>query len=108
MSACEFAACFEPAAAVEDGWAVCYRHRSTESTWRAYENLRDWIGRLNHVGLTDTDIAGLLAISPCTARDHRKRLGLPPNRTEQQRRRDDRLLREADAALTRDLEERSA
>lgn len=104
MSRCQTAACHADAVTVVDGWSLCAEHAAPEQpdrerSWHAYETRQQWIARLHHAGLTDTQIAGVVGVSPCTARDARRRLGLPVNRTEKQLARDERLAREADARV---------
>lgn len=104
LTGCATAACRQTATTVMDGWPMCQQHAEPEKPerpWHAYETLRQWVGRLHHVGLTDAEIAGVVGVSPCTARDHRRRLGLPTNRTALQLAHDARLAREGDARVSR-------
>ena len=104
MTACATAACRQLATDVVDGWPMCPAHAAPEKPDRpmhAYQTLRGWIVRLHEVGLNDPAIAGVVGVSPSTVRDHRRRAGLPVNRTEKQVAHDLRLLTEADRALRR-------
>ena len=107
MTSCATAACHQQATAVVDGWPMCPAHARPEPQsrperpWHAYKVLRQWIELLHHVGLNDPQIAGLCGVSPTTVRFHRRRLGLPVNRTDKQRARDNRLLIEADRQVSR-------
>lgn len=102
---CATAACQQPAAAIVDGWPMCWDHAAPErrdrDTWDTYLLLRTWISRLHHVGLVDTDIAAAVGVSPGTVRTHRQRLGLTANRTDAQRIRDNRRATAADGRITR-------
>lgn len=106
MTDCATAACGRPATAVHDGWPACPAHAVPEREDRArdfesFELLREWVGRLHHVGLTDAEVAAVAGVAPCTARAHRRALGLPTNRTDRQRAHDDRLACEGDARVSR-------
>lgn len=103
---CATAACHDTAVTVTDGWPACSTHAFPERenrsrSWEAYTTLRTWVGRLQHAGLTDPEIAAVVGVCPTTVRDHRRRLDLPANRSWQQQVRDDRRAREADERISR-------
>lgn len=110
MTTCDYAGCDHPAADAHDGWVFCHRHigahrrdfhgHGRKHDWAAYTTIRTWVSRLHHTGLTTTEIAAALNVHPTTVRDHIRRLGLPANRTDRQRTRDDRRTREADARIS--------
>jgi DNA-binding NarL/FixJ family response regulator len=102
---CATAACHAEATTTHGTWPMCTLHAQPEPqdrtrSWHAYTTLRTWIGRLHHAGLTDTDIAAVVGVSPGTVRAHRRRLGLTAHRTAAQRTRDNRRAQHADSLIS--------